>query len=486
VALRYLQPRQLALALALFSLPAVARGQSAPGSAGQVAPAAPPAQQTQTNQPGAQPTGSAAESIWNQDSLTGDWGGLRKTLLADGITPALEEQSEVWDNLTGGFRQGSAYDGLTTASVRLDLAKLAGWSGASFFVSGYQIHGQGPSLLQIGNNQLVSNIEATPDTKLYDLWLEQSLLNGNLVIRLGQEGASDQMMITQYGALYLNSSFGYPALIVANLPDGGPNYPLAAPFVRVQYAPSSRVTLVGAVFSGDPAPAGPGDPDLRDKGGIAFNLHDHALAFAELWYASNQGQHDKGLPATYKLGAWFDSAHLNDRLVDSAGVSLASPPSNGIPHSNAGAWGFYGIVDQLLWQKPGAAKGHGIGAFLLVMGSPSGGSLSNLSVEGGFNWIAPFAGRDNDTLGLAATYLQISPAVRQYGRELVTYTGTGFRYAGNETVLELTYLAQVTPWLALQPDMQVVFNPNAGIPSPLSAVPLKNDVVVGIHATVTF
>lgn len=486
MAFRYPQARRFALALALAILPLATHAQTAPGSAGQAQPAEPPAQRTQTSQPGAQPTGTAAQSIWNQDTLTGNWGGLRQILQDDGITVALQEQSEVWDNLAGGFRQGTAYDGLTTASLRLDLAKLAGWTDATFFVSGYQIHGQGPSAIQIGNNQLVSNIEATPDTKLYDLWLEQSLLHGNLLIRLGQEGANDQMMITQYGALYLNSSFGFPALITANLPDGGPNYPLAAPFVRVQYAPTDRVRLVGAVFSGDPAPAGPGDPQLRDKGGVAFNLHDHALVFGELWYASNQEQADKGLPATYKLGVWFDSAHLNDRLLDSAGVPLASPAANGIPRSDSGVWAFYGIADQLLWQKPGAAKGLGIGAFLLVMGSPGGGTLGDFSIEGGFNWIGPFANRDNDTLGIAATYLRISPAVRQYGRQLVAYGAAGFPYAGNETVLELTYLAQVGPWLALQPDLQVVFNPNAALPSAASAVPLKNDVVLGVRATITF
>lgn len=459
--------------------------QTAPGSAGQAVPAEPPQQQTETSRPGAQPSGNVLQSIWDSDTLTGDWGGLRKELLDAGITLGLQEQSEGWANLTGGIRRGTVYDGLTTASIRLDLGKLAGWDGATFFVSGYQIHGHGPSGNLVGNNQLVSSIEATRDTKLYALWLEQSLLNGQLDIRIGQEGANDQMMVTQYGALYLNSSFGFPGLAAANLPDGGPNYPLAAPFIRAQYAVNDNISLVGAVFSGDPAPAGPGDPQLRDRGGVAFNLHDHALAFAELWYATNQGDNAKGLPATYKVGAWFDSAHFADPLHDSRGQLLASPLSDGVPRSHSGMWAVYGVVDQLVWRKPGT-KNQGIGLFLQVMGSPNGYGESNLFMEGGVNWMGPFEGRENDTFGIAASYLGINPSLRKYSRQLVAFTGEGFPYAGNETVLEMTYLMQAAAWLAIQPDLQVVFNPNAGIPSQVSTVPLKNDVILGMRATITF
>jgi porin len=149
-------------------------------------------------------------------------------------------------------------------------------------------------------------------------------------------------------------------------------------------------------------------------------------------------------------------------------------------------WALYGIIDQLVWQKPGTT-GQGIGVFLQVMGSPGGAyTESNLFIEGGVNWMGPFEGRDNDTFGIAATYLGISPSLREYSRQVVAFTGKGFPYAGNETVLEMTYLLQATAWLAIQPDMQVVFNPNAGIPSVYSSVPLKNDVILGVRASVTF
>ena len=200
---------------------------------------------------------------------------------------------------------GTAYDGLTTASLTLNLNKLIAWHGGKLFVSAFDIQGLGPSTRLVGNLQLISNIEATPDLKLYDLWFEQELFDRALSVRLGQEGANDEMMLTKYGAFFLNSSFGYPGLLSADLPSNGPNYPMAAPFVRVRYT-SDKISFTGALFTEDPAPPGTGDPQLRDRGGTTFRLDDHGLSFAELAYESEIA----GLPGTYKLGAWYSSAKL--------------------------------------------------------------------------------------------------------------------------------------------------------------------------------
>ena len=118
------------------------------------------------------------------------------------------------------------------------------------------------------------------------------------------------MMISQYSGVFLNSSFGFPGLPAADLPSGGPNYPMATPFVRGQFQATSKITLVGAVFNGDPAPNGPGDPQLRDKGGVAFRLNDHVLAFSEVWFSTGQEDEAANLPGTYKLGVWYNSRSL--------------------------------------------------------------------------------------------------------------------------------------------------------------------------------
>ena len=104
------------------------------------------------------------------------------------------------------------------------------------------------------------------------------------------------------------------------------------------------------------------------------------LSFTELWYAINQGDNASGLPGTYKLGAWYDSAHFADQIFDSNGVPLASPASNGIARAHSGGFAIYGIVDQMLWKKQGT-KDQGIGGFLLVMGAPGTYNLPSSRVE---------------------------------------------------------------------------------------------------------
>ena len=309
----------------------------------------------------------------------------------------MEHEAETWSSGFGGLQTGTIYNGLTTASLTVDLDKLISWRGAKLFVSGFDIQGHGPSTSLVGNLQLISNIEATPDVKLYDLWVEQELLNRSLSIRLGQEGANDEMMITKYGALFLNSSFGFPGLPAADLPSGGPNYPMAAPFVRVRYT-SDKISFTGALFTDDPAPPGAGDPQLRDRGGTTFRLDDHGLSFAELAYEGEIA----GLPGTYKLGAWYSSA----KLLPVEHATIGDDTLRG----GTGGAALYGIVDQMLWQEPGA-KDNGIGAFLMVMGTPTAICFSDLYVEGGFNWKGPIRGRSNDVLGLGVAYLHLDPGL---------------------------------------------------------------------------
>ena len=431
----------------------------------------------------APPAAEAEASSTEADTLTGDWGGLRTSLAGSGITLGLIEQSEVWGNFAGGIRRGAVYDGLTMASARFDLEKLAGWTGATFFVNAYQIHGRGPSANLVGNIQLVSNLEATRDTKLYQMWLEQKFLDGRLTVRAGQEGANDQMMLSKYSALFLNSSFGFPVLAAVDLPSGAPNYPLATPFARAEFHVNSELTLAAAVFNGDPAPPGSGDPQLRDAGGTAFRLNGHTVSFLETAYAP--GEDDGGLPAVYKLGAWLSSSRFADQAYDTKGRPLASPVSNGIPRGHSNGYAIYGIADRMVWQ-PADTKDRGIGVFAAVMAAPSSFNLSSFFAEAGVNWIGPFADRENDTFGLAVSYMAISPAARRYGTDIIRYTGQGTPYAQGETVVEATYLFQANSWWTLQPDIQVVLAPGANIPSAASARPLKNAVIAGLHTAITF
>jgi len=89
--------------------------------------------------------------------------------------------------------------------------------------------------------------------------------------------------------------------------------PLATPGVRVKYVPRDDVTLLGAVFNGDPAGPGRGFPQDRDPSGTAFRLRDGVFAIAEIQYGTNQEEGATGLPGTYKFGAYYSTQNFADR-----------------------------------------------------------------------------------------------------------------------------------------------------------------------------
>jgi porin len=153
---------------------------------------------------------------------------------------------------------------------------------------------------------------------------------------------------------------------------------------------------------------------------------------------------------------------------------------------HSGGYAIYGIVDQMVWRPKDACGDCGPGVFAQVMGAPSQFNLSNLFIEAGLNWKGVFKGRDNDTLGLGVSYVGISPAAQAFSSDVIAFTGKGTRYAGSETVIEATYAYKANDWFALQPDLQYVINPNGGIPTPSNPRPLKNALVAGVRATISF
>jgi porin len=431
--------------------------------------------------PEAKNKGEQGEPSFLLGGLLDDFHKWRQSLKDKGITLSLHERSEVWADISGGGHQGVSYTGLTTAKLNVDLDAVLGWSGGEFFASAFDIHGHGPTRSFVGNQQLVSNLEGTPSIKLYDLWLDQTLFDKKLSIRVGQEGAGDEMMTTAYGAVFLNSSFGFPGMPASDLPSGGPNYPLAGPFTRVLYSPVDKVTIVGAVYTADPAPPGIGNPQVRDRNGTAFRLNDHTMAFGEVWYSPDSASSDN-LPTTYKIGSWYATNNFADQRFDSAGGLLASPTSTGAPLNHTGDWAIYGVIDQKVWQNPDS-KNQGIGVFLQIMGGPGDRNLSNFFAEAGVSWQGPFKDRADDMAGLGVSYLGISPALRRFSNDLVAVGRATTGYASNETVIEATYSAPITSWLTLQPDIQYAINPNAGIPSNFGRAPLSNALVIGMRAT---
>lgn len=430
------------------------------------------------------------EPVFEQEKLTSDWGGIRKELQDAGIDLGLSDVAETLSNPTGGIRQLTIYQGLLAASLDLDLEKLLNWSGASFYTDGYWISGRGLSKNAIGNLLAVSSIEALPSIRLHDLWLQQEFLDSQVSFRIGQIALDDEFYISRYSANFVNSTFGCPDILSTDLPSGGPCYPFAVAGVRLRAAPTSRLTLSAAVFNGNPAPPGPGDPQVRNPSGTNFLIGEGGvLTIAELAYAFDEEPISSGLLSDVKFGGWYHSADFPDLRHDSLGRSLADPISTGIAASHQGNFGLYLIMDKMLWRRPDTAT-QGLAAFLRVGYAPPDRNLISLEVDGGVTYKGLFPGRELDVLGVGASYGRIGNSARRLDRDAVLFTDIERPIRDYEAVLEVTYEARIAPWWLLQPDLQLIFHPggHAAAPHPAGAVarPIPNALVLGLRSGITF
>ena len=437
-------------------------------------------------------------SLQRSNFLLGNLFGLRSALSPYGISLAIQETSEVFGNPTGGVHNGAAYDGLTQAVLQLDTQRAFGWHGGLFDVSALQIHGRNFSADNLLSLQTASGIEADRATRLWEFWYQQKFLEDDrLDIKVGQQSIDQEFIVNTNGGYFVNTMFGWPVVPSYDLPGGGPAYPLSAPGIRFRYRPVNEVAALLGVFSGSPATDNDGDQQRNNASGTNFPLNRGPLVFAELQYiypalGSLVGPED-GAPLghTYRLGAWFDNETFNDGRLDSNGVPLASPGSDGLPLRHHGDYSIYAVADQLVWRDR-AFPNRSVSVFGRVMGTPGGDvNLIDYSANGGVVYHGPFINRPDDTVGVGAGYAHVSNRFRKADLDAVVFADPAsdayLPQRSSETFIEATYQYQAFPWAQLQPDAQYVFRPGGSVADPNNPTErVRNELVLGLRANVLF
>ncbi|HEY1997789.1 carbohydrate porin [Paraburkholderia sp.] len=420
--------------------------------------------------------------VWTRETLLGDIGGIRPWLGKYGITFGLTETSEYLANLRGGLHTGGTYDGLTTATVQLDTQKAFNLPGGVFNASAMNIHGQNLSEDNLGTLNTASGIEAQDTTRLWELWYQQSFLNKRVDVKIGQQSLDQEFITSQNASLFVNTMFGWPALPSYDMPSGGPAYPLAGLGVRVRGQITPSLTALAGVFDGDPLG---NDPD--NISGTNFNLHSGTLYIGELQYAINQpadgemvGMGGGGLPGTYKLGFWYNNNTFPDGGFGSTGLATVNNPT--LHH---GTYSVYAVADQMVW-RPDPDEPRSLNVFARVMGAPNAQNEVSLAANLGVVLKAPFKGRDDDSVGLALTYIKIGSYLHDLDEATRAAINGPYGVRTSETTLEATYQYQVTPWWQLQADAQYTFNAGAGQNPVDPTQSLRNTFVVGVRTNITF
>lgn len=383
------------------------------------------------------------------DYATGDWDNNRTLLEDRGIKLLATYTGQIWGNLAGGIQTGAAYLQMLEFGVDADLEKAVGWKGGSFRTTWFYVTGDQPSIALTGSNFAVSGIEAPQSFRALDIWLQQRFGGDAFTLRAGLFNADADFTVSDYAALFLNAGFGWPVLLSGTAPDNPPAFPFAAPGVFCAVEPGGGWRFQTAVMQADVSSA---DANPHN---FYWQLDRFAgfLFLNELHYRWDKAK----LPGVAKLGALFDSGY------------------EGTADGSGNVWGnatFYGIVDQMLYREPSpdAASPQGLGWFARCGFAPPDRNIVVTYFDTGFTYTGPIPGRDDDGAGLGFGWSQLSPG----GAE-----GLSGGSVGLEMVFEATYQAQLTPWFALQPDLQFVVQPGG-------SADLGDALVVGLSASISF
>ncbi len=437
------------------------------------------------------------DGVNRSQALLGDMWGLRKSLSNYGITLGIQDIEEYLGNTMGGAKQGFGYDGITQVVMQMDTNRGFGHYGGLFNASFLNIRGGlGVQNYNVQALQTISGIQAETTTRMWELWYDQKFLEEDrLDVKIGQQSLDQEYMVSSNALYFVNTMFGWATLPSYNMPGGGPAYPLSSLGVRFSARPVDGVQILAGVYNGSPAKQWLDNAQLNNLHGMQFGLGQGTLSIVEAQFSypslGSMVSPGKSQPLgwTYKIGAWYNSLPFADQRFDSAGFALSDEANTtGNAQMHKGNYAIYGVADQLIWRDE-ADPNRTLSLFGRVMGAPQQDrNTISLSANLGLLMHSPLKNRAADTLGLGFGYAQVSSSYANATRDSYMYTGTSGPIPTNEWMGELTYQYQVKPWFYLQPDIQYIYNPGAGIPNPnsLTGARIQNELVAGVRAIFNF
>lgn len=397
--------------------------------------------------------------------LMGDWFGLRPNLAAKGVVFSLISIGDSQGNITGGSEDHIGYFMRNIAFMEVNLEKLAGWNGSEFFATGVYAFGDQTSANYLHNYQNISSIAGNNTLRLNEAWWEQHFGEG-FDLRFGQLAAQDEFALQDFYATFINNSFGNPE------PIGSVNAsftPAGKPGARLRWSQETGPWYAQTgIYDGDP------EPFISDRTGFGFRTNDEEVLAAELGYRSKHFFSIDHRQGDYKMG-------LIRNFGDFTGF-------DGMNNTNGRDF-FYGMAEQTVWSQSDApvdlpdapwarrispfGTPASLGVALTAAGSPDNEAYSNVFLSVQLRYKGLFPARPDDVLAGGFEYAKFSDAASQANETM------GGSYLTGEKVAELTYRFRVTPYFAIQPDLQYVMDPSG-----VSAV--RDELVLGVRTSIKF
>lgn len=335
------------------------------------------------------------------------------------INPYFVYAYDYFHNTMGGIQTGGAGMGLLDLGVEFDLEALLGIERSILVVSAFAGQGSDFSANYVGDLGVVSNISSDTNFNIFHFFVEKGFGDGDSFLRVGQFGIDDDFMLAATAELFISSPFVPFNTQSGNIPS--PIFPFAAPGAVVNYSPTGEWYFRTGIYAGD---AGPGGPNSR---GFEWELGGEAgyAVFSEAGYQYSEAGGIASIGGYYHTGE-FENFRTGE--------------------SEEGVGAFYAMVDHPL--TPNAEGDPKLSIF--ARGSIAGAEEKvaiRSQVDGGI--VRREAFLPGDALGLAVSHTTL-------GHDFLIANPESTKA---ETVLEATYLFQVTDHFAVQPDIQYIFDP---------------------------
>ena len=366
------------------------------------------------------------------------------------FNPGVVYGGAAFSNLDGGLRKGGGYSSNLNLQLNVDAERLFGWADTIAYFDALWVQGGQPGSYT-GDAQGISSISAPNTLQLYEAWIQKNFFGNHFSVLAGLYDLNSEFYTLHSAGLFLNSSFGIGPEFSQSGVAGPSIFPNTALGTRLAYRPSESMVFRAAILDGVPArhPDGSGANLPSNNGSLLVG----EMAFTDrtqiktrpvnrrmrIGRQANFGEYDEKLV----LGAW----HYTGRFDD-----LSETQPNGQPVRYNGSSGAYALADKLLYSEP-QNPSRKLSGFLQAGVGDARVNRFGSYIGAGLTAVGPIDGRPNDELGLAIA------SARNGGHYMEAQRQLALPVSNAETTIELTYLMQVTPWLALQPDLQYILRP---------------------------
>jgi porin len=345
----------------------------------------------------------------------------------DEVTIDVVYTGEVMSNVHGGIKTGTVYMDNFDLMLTADLSK-AGLEGGTLFVYGLYNNAQTFSDRYTGDAQVISNIDSERHYRLYEAWYEHRFAGDRASIKAGLIDLNSEFDTKETGSLFINSAHGIGTEFSQTGLNGPSIFPSTSLAVRADAALGSGVKIRVGAFD-----AVPNDPDDQER--MSLSWSEGTLYIAETEFTAETG-------LRVALGAWTYSSKFE-------------PIDPDVDGKVGGNRGLYGIIEGSLGER--------VRAYARAGTADADINQFQNFLSGGIVLNHPLPGRADDQLGFAVAQAINGSPFKDSARVV------GAEPERAETNLELTYRAQITDWLTIQPDVQYVLNAGAveGLEDPL-------------------